>query len=157
MTDTFEAEDNRTDIAALLSASYHFMMGRIIDELDAAGHSDLSKTQLHLLSRVEAAGMSIDDLSRRVKIPPQIVSNLVNMLVENEYLSAERNPDDIHATTMQLASRGREAREIVEASQQSVEREWANRMGDKSYAQLREGLGQLFAVSTRTHPLAPQN
>lgn len=155
MTDTFETEDSRTDIAALLSASYHFMIGRIIDELDAAGYGDLSKTQLHLLSRVEMDGMSIDGLARRVHMPPQIVSNLVQMLAENGYLSAEQNLNDIRATIMHLADRGRDAREIVEASQQNVERDWANTLGVDSYAQLREGLRQLFAASTHTHPSAP--
>ena len=154
MTSPTKAEDNRTDITALLSASYHFMMGRIIDDLDAAGHSDLSKTQLHLLSRIDADGMTLGDLAKRVHIPTQIVNNLVQMMAENGYLAEERNVEDIQATFVQVADRGRIVGSIVERAQESVEQGWAEALGTESYGTLRNQLRQLFAASTHAHPSA---
>ncbi|MFT4468490.1 hypothetical protein ACMX2H_01145 [Arthrobacter sulfonylureivorans] len=145
-------EDHKTGITALLSASYHFMMGRIIDDLAAAGHSDLSKTQLHLLSRIDGDGMTVGDLATRVQIPLQIVNNLVQMMTENDYLATERVGDDIQATSVQVADRGHAARRIIIESQQAVERDWATALGEESYESLRGRLRDLFDSTTHRQP-----
>ena len=102
MPHTSEISKDQPNIASVLSASYHFMMGRIVEDLAGAGYKDLSKLQLHILSRMETETVSIKDLSRRVGIAKQILDNLVSMLAENGYVHTEEE-------TVSLAERGREA------------------------------------------------
>ena len=143
MPHTSEISKDQPNIASVLSASYHFMMGRIVDDLAGAGYKDLSKLQLHIISRMETETVSVKDLARRVGIAKQILDNLVSMLAENGYVHTEEE-------TVSLAERGREAMHTVAAAQQNLEAEWAASLGATAYGELRTPLNNLFRVTTST-------
>ena len=142
-----EANATLPNIASLLSATYHFAMGRIIGELESSGYNDLSKTQLHLLSRVERDGVTVETLSERLHMAKQIVWNLTHMLAENGYVVEEEDLSG-KVSTIRLADRGEAVMKTVECAQRDVETDWADALGDESYTELRGKLLELFRVTT---------
>lgn len=147
MPHTSEAGTTLPNIASLLSATYHFAMGRIIGELESSGYSDLSKTQLHLLSRIEADGVTVEALTERLHMAKQIVWNLTHMLAEKGYVVEEHEPLGM-VSTVRLADRGLAVMQTVERAQRDVEADWANALGDSSYAEVRGKLLELFRLTT---------
>jgi len=141
MSHTSEGIKDQPNIASVLSASYHIMMGRIVEELSAAGYKDLSKLQLHIVSRMNDDTTSVNDLAKRVGIARQILDNLLSMLAENGYVRV----DDEEVS---LAERGQEALEIVTSAQENLESEWASLLGTAAYGELRAHLNSLFRVTT---------
>lgn len=148
MTIPAEAESN-PNIGSLLSASYHLMMGRILGDLSAAGHKDLTKTALHVLVRMGTAPTTADILWQRLQIPRQILANLLGLLAENEYVSALEGSSEANSGSFEIAERGIAALKIVDSAQTKVEAEWAADIGEESYAKLRQGLQALFPAALR--------
>ena len=141
MPHTSEANQDQPNIASVLSASYHFMMSKIVEDLAVAGYKDLSKLQLHIVSRMNDDTTSVNDLAKRVGIARQILDNLLSMLIENGYVRVE----DEHIS---LAGRGRDALQIVAKTQQNLESEWASLLGSAAYEELRTHLNSLFRITT---------
>lgn len=149
MPQSSETNKDQPNIASVLSASYHFIVGRIVEDLNAAGYKDLSKLQLHVISRMEAEAVSLKTLAARVGMHPQILENVVHMLAENGYLDVKdeyvsRLDDEI----ISLAERGQEAMKLVAASQQKLEVEWEAALGGAAYHELRSHLNSLFLITT---------
>lgn len=148
MTTPAEAENN-PNIGSLLSASYHLMMGRILNDLAAAGHKDLTKTALHVLVRMGTEPTTADILWQRLQIPRQIIANLFGLLADNDYVTALDDSIEANSGRVVIAERGLEALKIVEAAQTNVETEWAANIGEDAYSKLREGLVALFPAALR--------
>ena len=148
MTIPAESESN-PNIGSLLSASYHLMMGRILNDLSAAGHKDLTKTALHVLVRMGTEPTTADALCQRLHIPRQIIANLLGLLADNGYISAPDHSIQADSGNVVIAERGIAALQIVESAQSKVEAEWAANIGEESYAKLREGLTALFPAALR--------
>lgn len=148
MTTPAEAESN-PNIGSLLSASYHLMMGRILNDLSAAGHKDLTKTALHILVRMGSEPTTADALWQRLQIPRQIIANIFGLLADNVYVIALDDSIEANSGRVVIAQRGLEALEIVELAQAKVEAEWAESIGEESYSKLRDGLVALFPAALR--------
>ena len=141
MSHASEISQGQPNLASVLSASYHFMMGRILDDLAGAGYKDLSKMQLHLLSRMDSEATTLGELATRVGIARQILDNLVHMLDENRYVHVQEE-------RISLAERGRDAMSVVVGAQQRLETEWATLLGSAAYDELRTQLNNLFRITT---------
>jgi hypothetical protein len=77
----------------------------------------------------------------------QIVWNLTHMLAEKGYVVEEYEPLGM-VSTVRLADRGLAVMQTVERAQRDVEADWADALGDSSYAELRCNLLELFRVAT---------
>ncbi len=144
MTQTTGDSHGELGIASLLSASYHSLIHRIVSELNSAGFTRLSGNQLHLISRIPEEAISVEDLSEKVGIPSQLVSNLVSTAVSSGYL---RDEDGM----VELTDRGEEAMRIVGEAQRKMEKEWEASIGVSDYAELRSQLIRLFEVTGGAH------
>lgn len=139
---------NTTGSAGLLSATYHFMMRRIIDELSHAGFNDLSKTQLHVLARFGDQEQSLAQLSERVQIPVQVVANIANTLVRSGYITKVFEGAVLRTVRYVVTPRGYEALNIVNQGQQAVEQEWVDQLGQDEVQGIMSSLNSLFHATT---------
>jgi len=147
MTDHHSNNVQTTGVAGLLSATYHFMMSRIMDRLSTEGYGNLSKTQLHVLARFDSSGMTLRQISDRVQISVHIVSNIVSMLRTNDYVvdMPEENPAE--GAKYMLTDRGEEVLTIVESEQKAVETEWKQHIGEERLSSVISSLELLFRAT----------
>lgn len=145
--EAFEPEDTGT--AGLLSATYHFMMGRILDELIYEGYRDLSKTQLHVLARFGTGEMTLAEISDRVQIPVQVVANITHMLSTSGYLTHVSESSALGTASYAVSERGHAALTIVDQGQKAVERGWVDQLGEQEVRRIIDSLSSLFQASIR--------
>ncbi|WP_022870145.1 MarR family winged helix-turn-helix transcriptional regulator [Yaniella halotolerans] len=147
MTDRHSNNGQSTGVAGLLSATYHFMMSRIMDRLGTEGYGNLSKTQLHVLARFDSSGMTLRQISDRVQISVHIVSNIVNMLRTNDYVAEMPSATPADGSKYMLTGLGQEALTIVESEQKAVEREWKQHIGEERLSSIISSLELLFRAT----------
>lgn len=147
MTNSETLGSDDAGMAGLLSATYHFMMSRIMDRLAAEGYQDLSKTQLHVLARFDSTGMTLSEISDRVQISVHVVSNIVKMLATEGYVSETQQGPVIGDFKYVLEHRAREALDIVSGGQREVEEEWKKFLDDEELESITESLGRLFRAT----------
>jgi len=138
-----------TGVAGLLSATYHFMMSKIMDRLVVEGYRDISKTQLHVLARFDSEGMTLNEISQRVQISVHIVSNIIKMLVTEGYAFETEEGADIGDYKYALTNRGYRVLAIVSKEQKAVEEEWQQYLGERELSLVISNLERLFNATLR--------
>lgn len=149
MSGTESSARSHTGSAGLLSATYHFMMSCIMDELSHAGFRDLSKTQLHVLARFGEQAMSLAQLSQRVQIPVQVLANITNMLETSGYLTEVSDGTVIGEVGYVVTSRGYDALDVIAKGERRVERAWIDHLGEHGLQRVIASLDDLFHATRR--------
>lgn len=135
--------------AGLLSATYHYLVSQIMEQLAQKGYRDISKTQLHVLARFKE-NISSEDLSKRVQIPVQLLENITEMLKSNGYIMESSPPADIHTTRYRMTDKGLTVRSIVSQAQADTEQKWAAQIGEEKMQEILDDLIQLFDATINT-------
>jgi DNA-binding MarR family transcriptional regulator len=139
----------RQNTSQLLRAPYQTFIGRLFDELAAAGYGDIHPSHAIIFQHVPDEGVRVTELAERAQLTKQYVGRLVDELERLGYLTRTPDPTDKRAKLVRLAERGRAVTQTAEHSIDDIEREWAQRLGESAYADLRQRLIQLI-IALRT-------
>ncbi len=134
------------DLATLMFVSYRAMDERVLAAMRAAGY-DLTVAQSRIAQRIDDGGSRLTDLADRAQVTKQTASLLVAALEEKGIVERVPDPDDGRARLIRLTARGRAASHEAMQVVLGVEREWAEHLGPRLTAQLREALTRLREVT----------
>ena len=115
-----------------------------LEQIQARGYPDVSLRDTNLLANLDTDGSSITALARRAGVTRQAASQQVAALERAGYVRRRADDSDGRAVTVIQTARGRallrDALEIVEA----LEREYAELLGPRRYANLSKALALLL-------------
>ena len=137
-------------IGALLRIPFEAVRDRMLTGLHERGYTDLIAAHLDVFQYPGPENQRPIELAAQTRMSKQALNYLLGQLEQLGYLTREPDPSDqrskrIHATPRGFAA-GKAIREIV----QEVEAEWEQQLGPRKFAQLRDLLSQLYAITTPT-------
>jgi DNA-binding MarR family transcriptional regulator len=133
-------------IGALLRIPWEVARQRLLDGLHAAGFTDLNASHLAILVYPGPQGLRPSELAAQRQMSRQAVNYLLGQVEELGYLERRSDPDDRRSKRIALTSRGESARAVIRDSVAGLEREWAEALGARRFAQLKDLLADLGAL-----------
>ena len=137
-------------IGALLRIPFETVRDRMLAGLHQRGYTDLIAAHLDVFQYPGPENRRPIELAAQTRMSKQALNYLLGQLEQLGYLTRDIDERDqrskrIHATPRGLAA-GKAIREIV----REVEAEWEQQLGHRRFAQLRDLLAQLYAITTTT-------
>lgn len=130
-------------IGALLRIPWEQVVRRILVRLHEHGFDDLDAPHLNLLLYPGPQGARPSELAARRGMSKQAVNYLLGELERLGYLERRADPDDRRSKRVALTRRGERVGYTIRDAVSEIEREWAERLGPKRFAQLRDILVDL--------------
>jgi DNA-binding MarR family transcriptional regulator len=130
-------------IGALLRMPWEKVLRRILARLHERGFDDLDAAHLNLLLYPGPQWARPSELAARRGMSKQAVNYLLGELERLGYLERRADPDDGRSKRIALTRRGEQAGYTMRDAVSELEREWAERLGPKRFAQLRDLLVEL--------------
>ncbi|MGB7588121.1 MAG: MarR family winged helix-turn-helix transcriptional regulator [Solirubrobacterales bacterium] len=140
------ADTSRLPLPALLEAARSAAFAELHGQLSERGYGDIRLGHVSILDSVDRAGTRPTDLARQTGHSKQAVGECVGDLEALGYVDRLPDPTDHRAKLVRLTPRGVKATQMVAEILAAVEREWADRIGQKGVAALREALERLYAL-----------
>jgi DNA-binding MarR family transcriptional regulator len=142
-------------IGALLRIPFETVRDRMLTGLHQRGYTDLIAAHLDVFQYPGPENQRPIDLAAQTGMSKQALNYLLRQLEQLGYLTRDIDERDqrskrIHATPRGLAA-GKAIREIV----REVEAEWEQQLGPRSFSQLRDLLGQLYAITAAAQERTP--
>jgi DNA-binding MarR family transcriptional regulator len=139
-------------MAALLRVPYQAVIARVTSGLQAA-YPDLRSAHLIVLQTLDhpLAGTRLTTLAQRAQITAQSMSELVDALERGGYVQRLPDPSDRRAKLICYTDRGWAAHERGGEIVETIQVEWADRLGSDKFEQLLTLLRELHD-SLQTHP-----
>ena len=113
--------------------------------LQAKSSASLQPSFARLLGNLDAAGTRISALARRMSVSRQAVSQLVVELAARGFVQRDPDPSDERGVIVRFTAKGKRALGDAIAIMTEVEKEYVDRIGDKSAGDLRRGLHRLVS------------
>lgn len=144
-------------LAQLLKYPFEALLGRLHEELAAAGFADIRPAHGCVLQYAEPDGSRLTDLARAARLKKPTVLAAVDDLVRLGYAERLPDPQDRRAKLVRLTPRGAAAAAEGQRIIASIERDWQARIGPRRARELRRSLEELHAAITRgdAQPAAP--
>ncbi|MFI7005279.1 MarR family winged helix-turn-helix transcriptional regulator [Streptomyces sp. NPDC050145] len=121
---------------------------RVQGDLTAEGLTDLRPVHLRIFAALgQGEGARVTGIAERLGSTKQTVGPLVDELVAKGYLHRRRDPADARAKIVDFTPAGRAAAEAARRSAERVDRQWADRIGDRRLAECRATLWELVNAS----------
>lgn len=130
-------------IGALLRMPWEQVQKRMLTRLHEHGFDDLDAPHLNLLLYPGPQGARPSELAARRGMSKQAVNYLLGELERLGYLERQADPDDRRSRRIVLTHRGEQAAYTIRDAVDEIERDWANQLGRKHFAQLRSLLLEL--------------
>ena len=125
-------------IGALLRVPAQAIHRRIIDELNAAGFTDLRLPHMPVFLFPGPDGARPTVLAERAGMSRQAMNQLLKSLEGLGYLVRRDAPDEGRARVVRLTDRGYTAYAKIHDILRDIEREWIAELGAEPFAQLKE-------------------
>jgi DNA-binding MarR family transcriptional regulator len=130
-------------IGALLRLPHEAVMARMQAALEREGF-DLSQTELGVFLFPGPAGRRPSDLARQSGMSRQAMNYVLSELESRGYLQRQ-DADAPNGRVVRVTERGRRAIQVIRAEVETIEREWAEHLGERRFEALR---GTLRDVAT---------
>ena len=91
------------------------------------------------------------ELATQTRMTKQALNYLLGQLEQLGYLTRETDSNDQRSKRIRLTPRGRAATNAIYEIVQGVEAEWARQLGPRKFAQLRDLLIELYALTRPTN------
>jgi DNA-binding MarR family transcriptional regulator len=130
-------------IGALLRFALHEVRGRIYDAVVAAGFDDVRRAHVTLFRWPGPHGRRPTEIAAGTQMSKQAVNDLLRDLERMGYLERHPDPTDNRARIIHLTERGKRLHQVAIDVQDEIAREWAERVGQRSFDQMRKTLGEL--------------
>ena len=130
-------------IGALLRIPWEAVQRHMLERLHAHGFDDLDAAHLNVFQYPGPQGTRPSELAARLRISKQALNYLLGELERLGYLVRRPDPDDQRAKRLALTPRGTAAIGVIREAVGEMEAMWAQRLGAKRFAHLRDLLEEL--------------
>lgn len=124
-------------IGALLRMPLEAVQRRMLDRLHQRGFNDLDAAHLNVFQYPGPQGAKPSELAARLRISKQALNYLLGELERLDYLERRPDPDDLRSKRIALTRRGTAAIKVIRQAVGEMETTWAQQLGPKRFAQLR--------------------
>jgi DNA-binding MarR family transcriptional regulator len=114
--------------------------------LDRRGFRDLPQRGFWALDALSSPGQTATDLVVTLDLSKQLVSQLVDLLVELGYVERSSSPEDRRRVLLGLSARGMAAQTVIQEACAAVQADLDARLGERTVATLRRALGEVTAT-----------
>jgi DNA-binding MarR family transcriptional regulator len=140
------------DLGILLGVAYQEFVRELRAAHEAAGFTDLGRSDGVVFRALATAPMSISELASHLQISKQGAAQIVEDMESRGYLERMAHPHDKRATQLTLSSRGQQALATARRFHQAYERKLARRFGKDSVSTLRELLAAVAGDEQSVDP-----
>src|SRR5262245_3612092 len=131
-------------IGALLRVPAQAIHRRIINELNAAGFTDLRVPHMAVLQFPGPDGVRPGVLAERAGMSKQAMNQLLRSLETLGYVARSDAPDEGRARLVHMTQRGRAAYAKMHDILREIESEWRAQLGSRDFARLKELLTSVW-------------
>jgi DNA-binding MarR family transcriptional regulator len=139
-------------IGALLRMPWETVHERMLAGLHQRGYSDLIAPHLNVLQYPGPENMRPSDLATRTRMTKQALNYLLGQMERLEYLTRVEDSADQRFKRIRLTPRGRAASAAMREIVLEIEAEWTRKLGRRRFAELRDLLAQLNAITSEDRP-----
>lgn len=107
------------------------------------GYTDVTVGHTNVLRHLDSEGMRMGALARDAGVTKQAVTQAVRALAARDLVRLEPDPDDARAKRVVYTDRGRALVRCAVDHVAALEQRWADRLGPREYAGLRDALAAL--------------
>ena len=115
----------------------------MLERLHERGFDDFDRAYFAVFRYPGPQGARPTDVAAQVGISRQAINYLLRELERLGYLEREPDPDDLRSKRILLTERGIAAVGVIRDAVAEIEAAWAQRLGPKQFAQLRNLLLEL--------------
>jgi DNA-binding MarR family transcriptional regulator len=130
-------------IGALLRMPWEEVRERMLSGLHERGYGDLVAAHLDVLQYPGPENMRPSELAASTGMTKQALNYLLGQMERLGYLTRTEEDEDRRFTRIHVTLRGAAAIKAIREIVLEVETEWAQQLGPRRFAQLREMLSQL--------------
>src|SRR5438445_10700669 len=124
-------------IGALLRIPWEAVQRHMLERLHESGFDDLDAAHLNVFQYPGPQGARPTELATRLQISKQALNYLLGELERLDYLERRPDPDDLRSKRVTLTLRGTSAISVIREAVGEIETAWAQQLGPKRFAQLR--------------------
>ena len=124
-------------IGALLRVPWEAVQRQMLELLHERGFDDLDAAHLIVFQYPGPQGARPTELAARLRISKQALNYLLGELERLDYLERRPDPDDLRSKRVALTPRGIAAINVIREAVDATEATWAQQLGPKHFAQLR--------------------
>src|SRR5215208_6716774 len=124
-------------IGALLRVPWEAVQRHMLERLHERGFDDFDAAYINVFQYPGPQGTRPSELAARLGISKQALNYLLGELERLGYIQRQPDPDDLRSKRVALTRRGRSAIGVIREAVGEVETAWAQRLGQKRFAQLR--------------------
>ena len=124
-------------IGALLRIPWEAVQRHMLERLHESGFDDLDGAHLNVFQYPGPQGARPSELAGRLRISKQALNYLLGELERLGYLERRPDPDDLRSKRVALTPRGASAIRVIREAVAELETAWAEQLGRKRFAQLR--------------------
>ena len=128
---------------ALLGRAYSLLGFRIVDGVVGAGFPQ-KPAHSAVFAQISPEGSRLTELARRANMSPQAMGELVDELEQLDYVVRQPDPTDRRAKLITLTKKGQACIAAGIATIDGIERQLADRLGQRGHRQLRSLLTKLL-------------
>ncbi len=125
-------------IGALLRLPWEAVQRRMLERLHERGFDDLDAAHLNVFQYPGPQGTRPSELAARLRISKQALNYLLGELERLDYLERRPDPDDLRSKRLAVTPRGASAIAVIREAVGEMETSWAQQLGPKRFAQLRD-------------------
>ena len=134
-------------IGALLRVPFETVRDRMLAGLHERGYTDLVAAHLDVFQYPGPENQRPSELATQTRMSKQALNYLLGQLQQLGYLTRETDNSDQRSKRIHLTPRGHAVIKAIREIVQEVEAEWQRRLGPRKFAQLRDLLAQLHAIT----------
>src|SRR3954451_1211476 len=135
------AKDHRPPpplIGALLRTPWEAVQRHMLERLHERGFADFDAAYLTVFQYPGPQDARPSELAARLRMSKQALNHLLGQLEKLDYLERRPDPDDLRSKRIALTARGNSAIHVIREAVAEIEASWAQQLGPKRLAQLRQ-------------------
>ena len=125
-------------IGALLRMPWEAVQRHMLARLHERGFDDFDAAYLDIFQYPGPQGTRPSELAARLRISKQALNYLLGELERLGYLERRQDPEDLRSKRIALTARGTSAISVIREAVGEMEGTWAQQLGPKRFAQLRD-------------------
>ena len=125
-------------IGALLRIPWETVQRHMLERLHERGFADFDAAYLSVFQYPGPQGARPSELAARLRMSKQALNHLLGQLEKLGYLERRPDPDDLRSKRVALTARGKSAVRVIREAVAEIEASWAQQLGPKRLAQLRQ-------------------
>ena len=125
-------------IGALLRMPWEAVQRQMLARLHERGFDDFDAAYLDVFQYPGPQGARPSELAARLRISKQALNYLLGELERLGYLERRQDPEDLRSKRIALTARGTSAISVIREAVEEMEATWAQQLGSKRFAQLRD-------------------